>query len=128
MDKDFLKEVFLQQAETVQVYVSMGISSDTDDDDYSETTETLLQPVPMKAIIVHTSPEKLTWKFQGINTKQGFDLIIKASYIPTIRMSKKIVVRGVVCYGYKDTSNQLQMQNLDNYYYKVSVAEKPTND
>lgn len=117
-----LDEIIREQGEEVQFHLAAITTSDSTDNDYGEKVETLLQPISVRCLVSNTNPEKLRWKFQGIETNTGFDFLIPISYLGTVRLSYKITIRGVDCYGYKNNTDRIAIQQLDSDYLKVSTT------
>ena len=123
MAKDILKTKIKKQGKTVWIYTATVASTADDvDEDYGEVDETLLVPIPVKCLVITQSPEKIQWKFQGIKTHEIKILIMPKRYLKTLRLSYKIVINDNEYYGYKDNSNQLQIEEMDDNYLKVSIA------
>lgn len=117
-----LDNIVREQGEEVQFHLAVLTTSDSTDNDYGEKVETLLQPISVRCLVSNTNPEKLRWKFQGIETNTGFDFLIPISYLGTVRLSYKITIRGVDCYGYKNNTDRIAIQQLDSDYLKVSTT------
>lgn len=122
---DNLKDIFIERAITIQVFVA---HETTDDPNFGTTTKVLLNPFPIKALVLsQISSSKALWKMPGINTVGGESLLIEKVKRGIVEKSAKIVKDGVTYYGYRPANGtKLQIKEWDNEYLQILIYRDET--
>lgn len=86
-------------------------------DDYTEKTKSLTyyNPIVIPAIISELTSEQLFWKSGGVRADRSFQVLIDKKFRETLRLSNKININGVDCYGYRNKTTKLKMKEMDTY-------------
>ena len=108
-----MDELFREKA----IYIRIFVGTETISDPYEKNvTETLMNPIPIKAIVTDLTSAKIQWAMPGIVTDKVKEIIIRKKDRPMIEMSRKIQVVGEADYyeGWK-TNGKLQIKEEDKY-------------
>ena len=122
MDKNHLKQVFGGEHKTIMFYLGSKVSADYLDADKGEYTITYINPIPVDVILVQTKPEKLKWKFSGVEVDVAQEFLMPKSFLGSLKLTRKIEIDGQNYYGFLGNNDRIQIQNLDDNYTHVSVA------
>ena len=83
-------------------YIKIFIGTESISDPYEKNvTETLINPISIKAIVTDVSPASSQWKLPGIVSEKTKQIIIKKKYEAMLKMSRKIQIDNEDYYGYK---------------------------
>ena len=106
-----MDELFKCNSEYIKIFV--GTTSETDP--YEHTIEeTLMNPIPIKAIVTDLTSTQMNWKTAGIITSKAKEIIIKKKHEDMLKMSRKIEINNEDYYGWK-TNGQLNYRVEGNY-------------
>jgi len=106
-----MEELFREKAECVKIYPG----TETIVDPYEKNVEvSMLNPVPVKAIVSDLVASQSMWKIPGIEANKAKEIIIKKKYENLLKASQKIDIRGEFYYGWK-VNGQLQYRIEDDY-------------
>ena len=114
-----MENLFREQSEWIRIY--MGTEAIVDP--YEKTTETtMLNPLPVRAIVADLTSTQMQWKTAGIVTENAKEIIIPKKYENHLIYSQKIKIRGDFYYGWR-TNSRLNYRVEGNYircyvYYK----------
>ena len=101
-----MDRMFKELAVPIKIY----IGTETEDDPFTHTvTETLLTPIPIKAIVTDLSNTKAQYAMPGIETEKSKEIIIRKIHKDMLIMSRKIYVDGDDYEGWK-VSGRLQFR------------------
>lgn len=114
-----MDELFNEQKETIWCYI--GAEDYEDPRRQDDVTYTDTDFIPIKAIVWQESPEKLNWKFYGIQTEEAKSFIIKNKDVDSIRQCYKIKHGDYFYYGYKSDTNKLLISILADGYTKITA-------
>ena len=95
-----MDKLFNETATNIRIY----IGTETILDPIEKNVETtLINPIPIKAIVTELSPAKAQWVMVGITSEKTKQIICKKIHRPLIEQSRKITVQGDSSeyYGYK---------------------------
>ena len=99
----------------LSVPIKIYIGTETEIDPFTHTvTETLLTPIPIKAIVTDLSNTKAQYAMPGIETEKSKEIIIRKIHKDMLIMSRKIYVDGDEYEGWK-VSGRLQYRTEGNY-------------
>ncbi len=108
-----MDELFKEKSEYIRIF--MG--TETIQDPYEKNVETtMLNPIPIKAIVTDLTSAKASWAMAGIITDKAKEIIIRKKDRPMLEMSQKIQVVGDTDYyeGWK-TNGKMQIRQEGNY-------------
>ena len=98
--------MFKELAVPIKIY----IGTETEDDPYEKNvTETLLTPIPIKALVTDLSNTKVQYAMPGIETSKSKEIIIRKIHKDMLVMSRKIKIDGDFYEGWK-VSGRLQFR------------------
>ena len=84
-----MEDVFRENSRTIYIYP--GVETITDP--FEKTVETtLLNPIPVKAIVADLTFTKIHWAMPGIETDKALEVIIKKKHEHLLKISYKIKV------------------------------------
>jgi len=95
-----MDKVFDELAVPIKIY----IAHETETDPFEHTVEeTLINPIPIRAIVTEISSAKAQWTMPGIVTEKSKQIYCKKIHRHLLEMSQKITVRGDSSeyYGYR---------------------------
>lgn len=115
------KQLFRETAERVRVYV--GREEIQDPTERNVEIE-MLNPIPIRAIIRDELPEKLIWKFPGINVSKSKSLIIEKNKLNLLRLSQKIQIKGEDFVGYKNNDGEFYIKSVGIDYVRIYTIKK----
>lgn len=114
-----MDELFKEQSTYIRIY----LGTETETDPFEHTVEeTLLNSIPIKAIVTDISPASSQWKMPGIVSEKTKQIIIKKKYESMLKMSRKIEIDNEDYYGYK-TNGRLNYV-IEGEYLKAYVYIK----
>jgi len=95
-----MNKLFDELSVPIKIYVGV---EEIQDPYEKNIKETLLTPIPIKAIVTELSPAKAQWVMIGITSEKTKQIICKKIHRPLIEQSRKITVKGDSSeyYGYK---------------------------
>lgn len=86
-----MENLFKEKSQYIRIYV--GTTTETDP--YEHTVEvTMLNPIPIKAIVTDLTSAKVQWAMPGIVTDKAKEIIIEKKNYPMLEMSQKIQIIG----------------------------------
>jgi len=90
--------LFKEKSEYIRIFLGTEIETDP----YEHTVEeTLLNSIPIKAIVSDISPASSQWKMPGIVSEKTKQIIIKKKHEDMLKMSRKIKIGDDYYYGWK---------------------------
>jgi hypothetical protein len=111
MDNYCLNEFFNNVSETIRIY----LGTETIQDPYERNvSETLLNPIPIKAIVTDLTFAKVQWAMPGIVTDKAKEIIIQKRYESLLLKSRKIKIGTEYYNGWK-VNEKLQYRVEGNY-------------
>ena len=94
----------------LSVPIKIYIGTETELDPYEKNvSETLLTPIPIKAIVSDLSNTKVQYAMPGIETEKSKEIIIRKIHKDMLVMSRKIKIDGDFYEGWK-VSGRLQFR------------------
>jgi len=106
-----MDKMFKELAVSINIY----IGTETELDPYEKNvSETLINPIPIKAIVTDLSNTKIQYAMPGIETEKSKEIIIKKIHKDMLLMSRKIYVDGDYYIGWK-SNGRLQYRTEGNY-------------
>ena len=106
-----MDELFKNKAINIRIY--MGTETQTDP--YEKTVDvTLLNPIPIKAIVTDLTSTQMSWKSAGIIIEKAKEIIIKKKYKNLLEMSQKIEIDGEFYEGWR-TNGKLNYRQEASY-------------
>jgi len=102
--RDKLKNVLVYQA------------IETIDDPYEKTTsKTMLNPIPVKAIVRTISPDALRWKYTGQLSSGSKEIICEKKYLNLFKMADKIKIDDNYYKCYQDDERGFNITDKTDY-------------
>ena len=118
-----MDELFENKAQYIRIY----LGTETIICPYEKNvTETLVNPIPIKAIVTDVSPASSVWKMPGIISEKTKQILIKKKYEDMLKMSRKIQIDNEDYYGYK-TNGRLNFVIEGDYIRAYIYIKKETN-
>lgn len=117
---DELGELIKEIGIIVKIFLGIERSQDPESKDVSVTN---INPIPIKAIVTQVAPEKLLWKFYGVQVSEAQEIICDKKYLSLIRQSQQIEINGIKFNAYRDNTGSLFIQDLGDYI-RVNVVRK----
>ena len=78
------------------------MGTETQTDPYEKTVDiTMLNPIPIKAIVTDISPASSQWKMPGIVSEKTKQILIEKKYENLLKFSQKIEINDEFYYGWK---------------------------
>jgi len=109
--------IFKESSQSILVY--MGVESIIDP--FSKEVEnTVLNSLPIDALVSDLSGESMQWKTGGIITSNSKEIICEKKHKELIKMSIKITVDGEEFVGYKK-DGAMQIRNIDENYIRLYI-------
>ena len=108
-----MEQIFKEKS----VYIRIFMGTTTLLDPYEKNTSlTLINPIPIKAIVTDLTSAKVQWSMPGIVTDKAKEIIIRKKDRPMLEMSQKIQIVGDTDYykGWK-TNGKMQIREDDGY-------------
>ena len=85
---------------SIYIRIFMGTTVETDPFEHT-IEETLLNSIPIKAIVSDISPASSQWKMPGIISEKTKQILIEKKYKNMLKMSRKIKIGNDYYYGWK---------------------------
>jgi len=115
-----MKELFKEKSRTIKIYLGTEVETDP----YEHTTETtMLNPLPIKAIVTDLIASQSQWKMPGITTEKAKEIIIEKKYESLLLKSQKIQIDNDYYVGWKE-NGRLQYRIEENYLRAYIYIEK----
>ena len=106
-----MDKVFDELAVPIKIY----IAHETETDPFEHTVEeTLINPIPIRAIVTDLSNTKIQYAMPGIVTDKSKEIIIKKIHKGLLEMSQKIYVDGDYFEGWR-INGRLQYRTEGNF-------------
>lgn len=108
-----MENLFFEKAINIRIYVG----TETELDPYEKNIDvTLLNPIPIKAIVTDLTSAKVQWAMPGIVTDKAKEIITEKKHRPMLEMSRKIQIVGDTDYyeGWK-TNSKMQIREEGDY-------------
>lgn len=106
-----MEELFKNQSKTIKIYLGTEVVLDP----YERNVETtMLNPLPIKAIVTDLVASQAQWKMPGIVVDKAKEIIIEKKYESLLLKSQKIQVDNDYYVGWK-SSGRLQYRIEGNY-------------
>jgi len=118
-----MDELFNEKSEYIRIF--MG-TENIDDPYEKNVTETLINSIPIKAIVTDVSPASSQWKMPGIVSEKTKQILIKKKYEDMLKMSRKIEIDNEDYYGYK-TNGRLNYVIEGEYIRAYVYIKKESN-
>ena len=118
-----MEELFKEKAQKIRIYLGTEVETDP----YEHTTETtMLNPLPIKAIVTDLTASQSQWKMPGIVADKAKEIIIEKKYESLLLKSQKIKIDNDYFVGWK-MSGRLQYRIEGNYlraYVYIKKSKK----
>ena len=106
-----MDNLFREQSQYIKIFVG----TETVVDPYEHTTEeTLLNSIPIKAIVTDLTFAKIQYAMPGIVTDKAKEIIIRKKDRPKLEMSRKIQIGSEFYEGWK-TNSKMQIREEGDY-------------
>lgn len=93
-----MEELFKEKSKTIRIY----LGTETEVDPYEKNVETtMLNPLPIKAIVTDLTASQSQWKMVGIVADKAKEIIINKRYESLLLKSQKIQVDNDYYIGWK---------------------------
>lgn len=115
MDKRLdIFELFKNEGKLGIIYLYPSIETETDPTEHI-TSETLLNAIPMKALVNQVGFSALRWKFWGQLPTGSIQVICEPQFENALLISRQIKYNGNTYYIYKDDAKRFALQKRENY-------------
>jgi len=105
-------------------YIRIYLAVETEIDPYEHTVEsTMLNPLPVKAIVSDLNFSSIQWKIPGIITDKAKEIIIKKKRENLLKRSHKIEINGELYNGWR-INGRLQYRIEGNYLRAYVYSKK----
>jgi len=116
-----MEELFRNHCKTIRIY--FGVEKETDPFEHTVET-TMLNPLPIKAIISDVAFAKIQWAMPGIVADKAKEIIIEKKHENLLKQSQKISINGEFYQGWRQ-NGKLQYRQEGLYirayiYFKKS--------
>ena len=112
-----MKDLFKRESKKILIYAS----KETVEDPYDKnSSHSILNSLPIDAIVFDIAGESMKWKTGGIITVDGKEIICKRRHKELIKMSYKIEVEGESYQGFT-VNGHMQIRNLDSEYISLYI-------
>jgi len=112
-----MQDLFKNNSQRILVYMS----TEQQTDPFSKEVEnTVLNALPIDALISDLSGESMQWKTGGIITSNSKEIVCEKKHKELIKMSYKITVDGEEFVGYKK-DGAMQIRNIDENYIRLYI-------
>ena len=106
-----MEKLFKEKSEHIRIY----IGSESVLDPYEKDVEvTMLNPIPIRAIVTDLISSQMSWKIPGIEADKAKEILIKKKYENTLKASQKIKIRNEYYEGWR-INGKLQYRQEGNY-------------
>ena len=106
-----MNKLFDIVAKKIRIYVGLEVEIDP----YEKNVETtLLNPIPIKAIVSDLGFAQINWKMPGILADKAKEIIIKKKYRSLIEKSQKIEIDSDYYEGWK-INGKMQIRQEEDY-------------
>lgn len=85
-----LEEIFKTEGQCIRVYMGVEISQDPFE---KNVAVTLLNPIPIKALVRDLIASQVTWKMPGIETAKAKEIIVEKRHRTLLEKSHKIELK-----------------------------------
>jgi len=114
-----MENLFRNKSEYIRIYMGTETINDPYEKDVSVT---MLNPMPIKAIVTDLIASQSVWKMPGIEANKAKEIIIKKKYENALKASQKMKIRGEFYNGWR-VNGKLQYRIEGDYlrayvYYK----------
>ncbi len=106
-----LDQIFKLQAISIKVFMKVSVVEDPIE---KNTTDTILNSLPIKAIVSDLVASQITYKLPGITTEEAKEIIVQKKHRSLIELSEKIEIDGKTYMGW-ETNSRLQIRSEQNY-------------
>ena len=114
-----MEELFREKSRTIRIYLGVEVETDP----YEHTTETtMLNPLPIKAIVTDLTASSAQWKLAGIVVDKAKEIIIEKKYESLLLKSQKIKVDNDYYVGWRQ-NGRLQYR-IEGDYLRVYIYIK----
>ena len=115
-----MDKLFFEMSQKIRVY--LATTSETDP--YEHTVDiTLLNPLPIKAIVTDLIDSKVRWSMPGIVTEKAKALIIQSKHRSLIEKSYRIQIGNDYYEGYK-VNGRMQISDQGDYVRVYCYVKK----
>ena len=126
MDKRICVFNFMEavaKSETILVYVAIQVVNDPDE---GTTTDTLLNPIAIKAIVNRLSMTSLKWKYWGNLATGSIEILTDLKNYDLLTIAKKITYQGENYSVYQDDAKGFSMIKKQDYL--MAILERKEDD
>ena len=118
-----LDKLIKEEGQWIKIYLGKEVKADPFEENVNLT---LINPLPVKALVTDLIGSQAKWKLTGIDTDKAKELIIPKSKENLIEQSQEIEIDGEIYTGYRDNDGRLQIRKSGNYlriycYIKTGV-------
>ena len=114
-----MDKLFKEMSQCIRVYLSISTIIDPFE---MNTTETISNPIPLRAIITDLTSTQMSWKSAGIIKSGGKEIVCKKSKKALLEMSEKIEIDGVDYEGWK--TNSKMEYRVEGDYIRLYIYRK----
>jgi len=115
-----MDSIFKDFSQKILVYLSVSSSEDPLE---FNTTESLLNSIPIRAIVSDYSFSKIRWSMNSVNTDRVKEILVEYKHKNLIEQSIKISIDGEDYLGWK-TDSKLQYRKEGNYIRLLCYTQK----
>ena len=115
-----MDNIFRDYSEKILIYLSV---TSTDDPYEKQTTEDLLNSVPIRAIVSDYSFEKVRWSMPSISTDSVKEILVEYKHKSLIEQSYRISIDGENYQGYK-INGKLSFRKEGSYMRVLCYSER----
>ena len=112
-----MKDLFKRESKKILVYISKETITDPYD---KNVTHSVLNSLPISAIVSDIAGESMKWKTGGIITSDGKEIICENKHRALIEMSYKITVDNIDYQGYR-INGIMSIKKLDNNFIRLYI-------
>jgi len=114
-----MEELFREKSRTIRIYLGTEVEIDP----YEHTTETtMLNPLPIKAIVTDLTASQSQWKMAGIVADKAKEIIIEKKYESLLLKSQKIQVDNDYYVGWRQ--NRRLQYRIEGDYLRAYIYIK----
>jgi hypothetical protein len=120
--QDDIFNVIKYQGKEVNVFVYPVVQRVIDADE-GTTTDTLLNPVPIKAVVSEMSPGTLKWKYWGNLPSGSIRIITEKKWYTLFLIAGKILYNGKSYYIWQDDAKRFSITNREDYILVICARK-----
>ena len=106
-----MENLFKEMAQKIRVYLSVSTTLDPYE---KNTSETMIHPIPISAIVTDVAFGKIQWAMCGVVTDKAKEIGVEKKYRSLIEKSYKLQIDGEDYIGWKQNS-KMQIREEGDY-------------